>query len=272
MRVVVFGADGFIGQALMLVLRDAGYEPVGCGSAFNVVDRTALPSMRPGSAHAVVHLAGGGGPEESRRDPVEAVRTHVLGTSNVADFADVLGAKAIFTSSCYVYPTSYEPLTEECSTAPDTLYGALKEAAELVWVPGVILRLAHVYGPSPRWQPSVTGKFARAAAEGDVIQVHGSGRRHLELVHVEDVCRAIVWAIERDDLPHVVNIGSGETAAVKDLAALCREFGATGVEHVGGADVEIPPRRLDCTVARRHGWEAKRELIPSMREWIEALR
>lgn len=269
--ILVTGARGYIGSVLTERLRAAGRELY--TQRFDVENPYTYPDIRP---DVIVHLAGGGGPAETMRDALGAFRTNVIGTQRLVEWANAKEARVVYPSSCYVYAPTPDRLDviDECTLPdPDTLYGAMKTSAEIPVLTsgGIVLRLAHVYGPSPVWQDSVTGLFVRAAINGKPITVHGSGRASYEYVHIEDVCAAFLRAIE-DTYTGVLNVGTEETLSVGGLADLCFVEGASEIRHAG-KDGPITYRCMDSSRAKNVlDWSPERRLIPSLNEWIRALR
>jgi UDP-glucose 4-epimerase len=103
----------------------------------------------------------------------------------------------------------------------------------------VALRFANVYGPwSARKQGAMT-LFFRAIDAGEPIVIYGDGAASRDYTHVEDICRALELALERDvQGGTVLHIASGVETTVQKLADLCRA--AAGVpDH----PIEHRPRR-----------------------------
>lgn len=242
-RVLVTGAFGYVGLAVLRGL--SGHEITAFGHApRNPAARGAIPAgvrVREGDIgdvaqalhdlgpfDAVLHLAGGGGPAKLAADPAAAVRTNIRATSELCLRAREQGTtRLIFASTIAVYGTFRDhgkPYSEADSALPDDLYGVVKEAAEHVWVRhagGTSLRLANIYGAGAGVDMGVNGaveRFARAAAEGGEIKIFGTGEQRIDYVHVDDVVRAFVAALEAESPPPVVNVGGGAPISIADLA------------------------------------------------------
>lgn len=248
--ILVTGALGYIGLALVRAL---GQRPIVAfgHAARNPQAATVLPAHvrvivgelsevgraldEAGPVEAVIHLAGGGGPQKCSADPVAAVRANVRGTTELAQAARAHGVKRlVYASTIAVYGTYRDhgrPYAESDTPLPDDLYGALKEAAEHAWTAlagGVSLRLANVYGAGAGVDMGVNGaveRFARAAATGGGVKVFGSGAQRIDYVHVDDVCAAFLAALTRDQLPPAINIGGGAPVSLAEMAELALEVG-----------------------------------------------
>jgi UDP-glucose 4-epimerase len=245
MKIVVTGAFGYLGLALLRALRAAGHEVVGVGhlprapvelpagvEAVHGDLLLAVPHI-PG-AGAVIHLAGGGGEAACRRDPALAVRTIALGTSVLAAAAREAGARLIFASSIAVYGTFRDhgrPYSEDDPIAPDDLYGSLKATAGHIVravAAGTALRIANIYGAGFGVDLGINGaveRFARAAARGEEMTLFGDGSQRIDYVHIDDVVAAICAALTVESLPAAINIGGGAPVSIYELADLCGRAG-----------------------------------------------
>ena len=139
----------------------------------------------------------------------------------VAEAAQGCGIKRfVYASSCSVYGASTEMSDERSSLNPVSLYARAKIGSEqiLLGLNGpdfhpVILRLATVYGlsPRPRFDLVVNLLTAKAACEGE-ITIFG-GEQWRPFVHVADVARAIVLCLQAPMVnvkARVFNVGANE--------------------------------------------------------------
>ena len=89
---------------------------------------------------------------------------------------------------------------------------------------GVALRLWNAYGPGQALSNPYTGVlaiFASRLANGERPMVFEDGRQQRDFVHVADVARAFVLALDHPAAPgEVFNIGSGEVRTVEEVARL----------------------------------------------------
>jgi dTDP-L-rhamnose 4-epimerase len=139
------------------------------------------------------------------------------------------------------------PVTEEARTDPRSIYAATKLhqehlafAAMATGGPTVTaLRYHHVYGPRmPRDTPyaGVAAIFRSALAAGQAPQVLEDGRQRRDFIHVHDVARANLLALEATDpVPGVFNVASGHPRSVGAMAtALAAAMDGPPPQIVGG--------------------------------------
>jgi len=270
--VLVTGAGGYVGSALVLRLAERGHRVVGFGhgSSYPALERRLPEGVRLVSGDltdadalrkatrgvdAVVHSGSVTGEASCRRDLPAAVRTIVRGTRMVVDTVRENGVGRLVHLSTYaVYSTFRErqmPLAEDMELWPDDVYGALKAEAE--WeaarVPSAILRLTNVYGVGSgiTLKRDVIGRFISAAREGAPLTMYGEGTQGIDFVHIDDVCRVVAELL---DLPRregslVLNVGSGKVTSIRQLA----ETAAALAREVLGRDVpivsqEAPPGKI----------------------------
>ena len=223
MRVLITGADGYIGAVLAPTLLERGIDVVGldCGyyrDGWLYNDARPRPlTLTKDIRHitakdvegfdAVVHLA------ELSNDPLgehNASTTYDInhrGSVNLAKACKQAGiARFIYTSSCSVYGAADDAgeLDEKSETRPLTAYAKCKllverdvgELADDSFSP-VFLRNATAFGVSPRMRfDIVLNNLAGFAWTTKEIKMISDGTPWRPLVHVEDICQAIALALE----------------------------------------------------------------------------
>ena len=270
--VLVTGAGGYVGSALVVRLAERGWRVVGFGHggsypalarrlpesvtlvSGDLTDADAVCEVTRG-VDAVVHSGSVTGEASCRRDLPGAVRTIVRGTRMVVDAVRENGVGRLVHLSTYaVYSTFRErpmPLAEDMELTPDDVYGALKAEAE--WeasrVPSAILRLTNVYGVGSGivLKRDVIGRFITAAREGAPLTMYGEGTQGIDFVHIDDVCRVVAELIDLPlgEGPLVLNVGSGKVTSIRQVA----ETAAALAREVLGQDVSIvsqeaPPGKI----------------------------
>ena len=208
-------------------------------------ERTARDALH--GAQAAVHLAVTPRPHT----PLDERKAHdvtVTGTLNLLQAARAERVhRFLFASSAAVYGarTSFL-LHEEAATHPVCAEGAQKLAAEgyvrLFFardhLPAVILRFFSVYGRGQDGTSEDAPLVARLVHQLRTqapMTIHGDGGQTRDLVHVDDVSRAVVLALQTPGAAgRTFNIAGGEGLPVRTVAAMLTEL-------AGGAP---PPRFL----------------------------
>ncbi|MFZ1412796.1 MAG: NAD-dependent epimerase/dehydratase family protein [Micropruina sp.] len=161
-----------------------------------------------------------------------------------------------FEAKCAVCgePVTWDLVGEDAPLKPHNAYAATKLAQEhlaIAWAEqsggtAISLRYHNVYGPRmPRDTPyaGVASIFRSALAAGRAPQVYEDGRQMRDFVHVHDVARANLAALEAlatsaagaPSVHRAYNVASGDPHTVLDLAtALAREVGGPEPVVVGG--------------------------------------
>jgi nucleoside-diphosphate-sugar epimerase len=244
-RVCVTGGAGFIGQHLVRALLARGYsvrviDDLSVGRKENVpadaelivgnVTETAVAESVQ-DCEVVFHLAARVAIRSSFEFIVEDVAANVLGTASLlkAFAASPHTKKFILASSMAVYADSEQPIPidEEYIKDPISPYGISKFAAEMlvmrqcesVQKQGVALRLFNTYGPGQIFSPyvGVVTIFTKTLMAGKTPSIFGDGLQCRDFVHVDDVVRGFLAAMDGPSASGVYNIGSGVGTTINDV-------------------------------------------------------
>ena len=186
---------------------------------------------------------------------------------------------------CPLCDAALEPrsVPEDAPPDPRNVYAATKLAQEHLCASyaretGAVvtaLRYHNVYGPRmPRDTPyaGVASIFRSALAAGDAPRVFEDGGQRRDFVHVRDVARANVLALE-SDVPGAFNIASGTPRTVLDMAAaLARAVGGPAPMVTGewrAGDVRHVFASADAA-AERLGFRAVENFDAGMAEFAAA--
>ena len=255
-KILVTGADGFIGSHLTEALVRAGYEVKAfvlynsfnswgwldhCapdvkgkfeGFAGDIRDHHGVKEAMKG-CDAVLHLAALIAIPYSYHSPDTYVDTNVKGTLNVLQAARELGVRrVVHTSTSEVYGTArFVPITEEHPLQGQSPYSATKIAADQLAysfyasfdLPVVIARPFNTYGPR---------QSARAVIPTIITQI-ANGKKQIKLGavsptrdfnFVKDTVAGFIAALESDKgCGEVINFGSNFEISVGDTVQLIAE-------------------------------------------------
>ena len=298
MTIVVAGATGLAGSAIVNAYKKTGAEVVGINrSVCNLLDREAtiafIKSVKPTLVVDAAAKVGGIGANSSY--PVEFLADNVRIQSNLMEAAHAADVeKFIFLGSSCIYPRdAAQPIKEEyLLTGPleesNSAYAIAKIAGiELIksfrkeygrrWIS---LMPTNLYGPHDNFElqgshvlPAFIRRFVEAKESGRSREVlWGTGAPMREFLHVDDLAKAVVIAGEKYDNAQHLNIGTGEDLTIKALAELVAELaGFSGEIAWDSTKLDGTPRKvLDVTKVKSLGWEpviSLRDGIASTIDW-----
>ena len=301
-RVVVTGGAGFLGQAVVEVLRGRGVREilVPRSRQYDLVDRDAVRRLivdtRP---DLIFHLAAQvGGIGANRQNPGRflfenaMMGLHVLEESRLAGVAKVVAVGTICAYPKFApVPFREDDLWNGYPEETNAPYGIAKKLLlvqsqayrEQYGLNSVVLFPVNLYGPRDNFDletshviPAMIRKCLAARDAGnEEVTLWGDGSPTREFLYVDDAARGLVLAAERYDASDPVNLGSGEELSIRDLAALVAD--ATRFRGRFTWDTSRPNgqprRRLDVTRAReRFGFTAEvslREGLARTVAWYE---
>jgi len=187
-------------------------------------------------------------------------------------------------------PLGHELVGEDAPVDPRNVYATTKVAQEHLsasWArqsggTASAMRFHNVYGPGlPLDTPyaGVAAIFRTAVLAGRAPQVTEDGGQRRDFVHVRDVARACVAALESKALPRAslraYNVGSGTPRTVLDLAtALAAAAGAPEPVVTGRARL-ADVRHITASSARAAdelGWTAREDFAAGLAELLRPAR
>ncbi|HUJ79568.1 MAG TPA: NAD-dependent epimerase/dehydratase family protein [Nitrospiria bacterium] len=283
----VIGGGGFIGRHVVAALVERGRRVTVIGRTATPMppfpasvryvrgdygDRTFLDGALKGVAE-VIDLAYATVPKTSYDDPVFDILSNLPPKVGVFEAAVSLRIRTlvVVSSGGVVYGTADRlPVTEAHSTNPISPYGISKLAIEkyaLLYhhsrgLPAVIVRPGNAYGEGQR-PFAEQGFIATAMAailSGRAVTVFGETGTVRDYVHVEDVARGILAALDAGLAGECYNIGTGVGMSNRDLLDVIMPLArASGFEPMivtrPARPFDVPASVLDAGKLReRTGW------------------
>jgi UDP-glucose 4-epimerase len=252
MKVLVTGGCGFIGSTLVDKLvsmnfkvsvidnesaenhKQFYYNPNANYYNYDIVDYVNTRLLYD-NVDYVFHLAAESRIQPAILNPIQAVKTNVLGTETVLQCSREAGVKkVIYSSTSSAYGLKNEsPLVETMPNDCLNPYSVSKVAGEelckmykkLFGLNTVIFRYFNVYGPreaSVGQYAPVVALFLRQLSEGVPLTIVGDGSQRRDFTHVNDVVNANILAmtVEHEHYGEIFNIGSGVNHSVTELAGM----------------------------------------------------
>jgi nucleoside-diphosphate-sugar epimerase len=261
MRVLLAGSNGYVGAVARSALQAAGHEVVGLDvDLYQGCDLSPLPPPPPPEidsdirdvtaqdlegVDAVVHLAALSNDPLGELDGNLTLSVNHEAAVRVAELARAAGAERfVFASSCSMYGAagSGAAVDETAPLAPLTAYAESKKRAEHSLAAlatddfsPVFLRFATAYGVSPRLRLDIVlNNLVGWAIATGAVRLQSDGMAWRPLIHVEDMARACIAAIEA---PRERIHNEAFNAGDQDGNYLVRDLALTVADVVPGAEV-----------------------------------
>ncbi len=267
--ILVTGGAGFIGWNLVKALRERGEDVVAVddlsaspwperpdGIAVRDVGSLAAAELR--DIRAVVHLACRKVVPTSFVDREQMVGNIRIDRHLVGLLTEIKPRIAILASSCEVYGDQQRRLGELAPLRPRSPYAVGKVAMELLAdvyrpltaTPICVARLFNTYGPG-EGVDAVVPRFVDEALRLGQVLIEGSGEQRRDFTYVDDVVSALIGLLAAPHPPQVVNIGSGVSLSINELAArVAKAVGGVRIAHGRARPNEITDFVADTRLLR----------------------
>ncbi len=249
MRVLITGAAGFLGSHLTDRLLAEGHEVVAVDNFFtgskqnlgHLLTNPQLEILRHdvtfplyAEVDAIYNLASPASPIHYQRDPVQTIKTNVLGAVNMLGMAKRLCVPIFQASTSEVYgDPQVHPQTEEYwgnvnPIGPRACYDEGKRAAETLFFDynrqhGVKIRVARIfntYGPRmATGDGRVVSNFIVQALRGKDLTVYGDGQQTRSFCYVSDLIDGFVRMMDLSEAQvGPINLGNPNEFTMLELA------------------------------------------------------
>ncbi len=284
-KIYIAGHRGMVGSAVWRALKKLGYTNlVGMTSSeLDLSDQVAVTQFFATEQPEIVIDAAArvGGILANQKDQYGFLMENMQIQNNLIEQSVVSNVdKFIFLGSSCIYPKmARQPLKEEY-----LLTGPLEPTNEgyaIAKISGVKLCQAlreqqgryfvslmptNLYGPNDNFDlesshvmPAMLRKFHEAKQNDHApVTLWGSGTPLREFLHVDDLAKAVVFALEQDLPGYLYNVGTGVDLTIKDLALLIQNtVGHTG-EIIWDSDKPdgTPRKLMEISKLKGLGWEA----------------
>lgn len=307
MKILVTGADGFLGAAVTRALLARGDAAVAFDTRISalhdapaaqltqvvgdITDMAALARvMLEHRPDAVFHAAAIVGVLSSLASPVHIVRVNVEGSLNVFEAMRLAGVRrCVHVSSEEAYGVFHaDPIPETHPLDPVLPYGICKATVEqlgrtyrdLHGLEVINLRTSWVYGPDlPRAR--VPRILLEAALAGQALHVPSGADAAIDHTFIDDFVSGALAALDhRTHRFDAYNIASGQATTVAQMIAIVKELVPGARLSVGpgpyrhGDTVEsVRKGALDLSRARKElGWTPKYDMRAGLERYLRALK
>ena len=281
-KFVVTGGAGFIGSHIADALIEKGHsvhvvdnfftgkkEYINPGAIFHnndICKKESLYKIFEG-ADGVFHAAAQAKMQLSIKDPILSHEINVTGTLNVLSVAKEVGVKrVVYSASSSAYGVKEKmPLSEDMRPEPIIPYAIQKYVGEeyckmfytFYDLETVSLRYFNVYGPRQSGEKdgpyaTVIGIFLEQRGKGKTMTIVGDGTQRRDFVHVTDIARGNLLAMDSKSIGtgEVINLGTGKSYSILEIAKL-----------IGGPYMFISKRPGEVFEARADNTKAKKLLL-----------
>ena len=248
-RILVSGGAGFIGSHLCERLLSRGHDVLSVDNYFtgrraniaNLLTYGNFEAMRHDVTmplHAeideIYNLACPASPVHYQFDPVQTIKTSVMGAINMLGLAKRTRARILQASTSEVYgdPTVHpQPESYHGNVSiigPRACYDEGKRCAETLFFDyhrqhGVRIKVARIFNTyGPRMRPDdgrVVSNFIVQALRGDDITLYGDGGQTRAFCFVDDMVDVLIRLMETDDdVTGPINLGNPQEIPVLALA------------------------------------------------------
>jgi dTDP-glucose 4,6-dehydratase len=300
-RILVTGGAGFIGSHFVRRLAEAGEDVVvldkltysgnlanleGTRHSFvegDIANREAVARAGEG-VEAIVNFAAETHVDRSILEAGDFVRTDVLGTSVLLEWARANGTRFVQVSTDEVYG-DVEPgaaASEDDALRPSSPYSASKAGADLqvlaycrtYGLDASITRGSNTYGPN-QYPEKLVPLFVTNALEGEPLPVYGDGKQVRDWLHVEDHCAGIDLVLREGQPGEAYNVGGGDER--ENIEVTERILELTGadpslVRHVDDRPGHDRRYSLDTAKVRTLGWVPRRGFDEGLAETVSWYR
>ncbi len=302
-RVLVTGGAGFLGSHLCQRLLDLGSEVLCLDNFFTgrkenvqeLMDQRSFELIRHDvnlpfryQVDEIYNLACPASPVHYQHDPVETIKTSVLGTLHALDLAHHVGARILQASTSEVYGDPAEHPQKETywghvnPIGTRACYDEGKRCGETLFFEyrrkyGVDIKVARIFNTfGPRMNAAdgrVVSTFIVQALQGDPISIYGEGLQTRSFCYVDDLIEGCVRLMATaEGFTGPVNLGNPHEISIRDLAQ--KILGLTGsrsrlvFKPLPSDDPK--QRRPDISLAEEAlGWEPVASLETGLLRTIE---
>ena len=240
-KILITGSEGFVGKNLIRYLKNYSFQIIETkDKSFDLKLNESWKQIE--KCDYLIHLAGKSFVPKSWEEPARFIENNILLITNALEYCRVNKTKLIFLSS-YLYGNCKKlPIKENAPIEATNPYALSKLLSEKLCyfyknnfqVNNIILRVFNLYGPG---QPKeyLLSKITNQVRYENLIKVDDLSPKR-DYVYIDDLCSAIVKAINYKGNEHIFNIGSGKSYSVKEVI----EF----IQNIYGTSLNIDEKKL----------------------------
>jgi UDP-glucuronate decarboxylase len=249
MKILVTGGAGFLGSHLSKTLVEAGHSVVAMdnlytGARKNISELEKHPSFEfirhdvTDPIHievdGIFNLACPAAPVHYQKNPVQTMKTSVIGAANLLDLAHRTGARILQASTSEIYGDPQQSPQEENywgNVNPigiRSCYDEGKRAAESMFFDYQrqyeleirVARIFNTYGPHMAVNDGrVVSNFICQAIQNSDLTIYGDGKQVRSFCYVDDLVEGLIKLFFCDNVTEPVNLGNPTPITMTQLAS-----------------------------------------------------
>jgi UDP-glucuronate decarboxylase len=300
-KILVTGGAGFIGSYLCEKLAHEGHHVLCVDNYFtgsyknirHLMDYKNFEVIRQDvcfplyvEVDEIYNLACPASPVHYQRDPIQTMKTSILGAYNMLGLAKRTGAKILQASTSEIYgDPQIHPQVESYwgnvnPLGPRSCYDEGKRAAETLFndysrihqVQIKIVRIFNTYGPRMAINDGrVVSNFITQALQNEDITIYGDGSQTRSFCYVDDLVDGLLMMMNSGSFTGPVNIGNPREFTMLELAEKVIQLSNSNSKIVyKNLPIDDPKQRQpDISVAKKIlKWEPKIELEQGLKNTI----
>lgn len=288
-RIFIAGDSGLVGSALVRRLKASGYFNLltRTRNELDLEDQSQVAQFFDTEKPDYVFMAAGkvGGISANNNFPADFIFKNIIIQSHLIQESYLHKVKGLlYLASACIYPKlAPQPMSENllltAPLEPTNEYYSVAKIAGLKMCQAYNLQFqtnfrsligANLYGINDNFClndghviPALMRRIheAKLAGQREVV-VWGSGAALREFLYVDDFADACIFVMQGDGYKQFMNVGSGYTVSIRDLAHTLKEVTQYSGEIVFDSSKPdgMPIKCLDSSVISRMGWKASTSL------------
>ena len=306
MKVLVTGADGFIGSHLCQFLLKENHEIIAISRNFkqlpslifnsdkidfnqvNVTDFSSLSKIiikhKP---NIIIHLAGETSHKQSFENPMYDVDVNTKSTLCILETIKQSKLKTRFIlGSTFIVVGKPEtlPVTEDTDCNPSTVYGINRLASEyfckvyhnMYDIDAISFRITNAFGPREQYLTPTKNAFnylIYQAYKGKDITIYDEGKFFRDIIFVNDVISGINTIIKNGESGNLYWISSSKKTWFYEIGKLLEELTTGRVKYVESPSynnkVDVGNFVVDNSKLQSIGWKIETSVKDGIKETLD---
>ena len=233
-NILVTGANGFIGQALVQALEDKGFNVYKFNSSDGDISDFDFQNIYANiELEHIFHLASKTFVPDSWNNPIEFYKTAVVGTNNILELCRMKGASLTYISA-YLYGQPEKlPISEDEKIKSNNPYAHSKHLAEQLCkfysdfydIKVTIARPFNIYGKKQK-EMFLIPHIIKQVLNDEYIQVKDLNPKR-DYIYLTDLINGLLSTLNSKQQFSIFNFGSGKELSVKEVIDTIQKLAKT---------------------------------------------